>query len=123
MLMVKKTPFLMYVTVVLFCHCKRYIMAIPWYYSLKHLSVSHESYRFDDYFPEQFIFFLPSIGYAVVTTILYFPVNHVELWTGFVWLMIRTLNMVQPSAIIFCKRKVLCFGVSFLLVILYVALQ
>jgi len=41
------------------------------------LSVLHEFYNSDDYFPEQFIFFLPSVGCAVMTSILYFPLNHV----------------------------------------------
>jgi len=93
-------------------------MALPQFDSFKELCFSHECFHFDDYFPEQFIFFLPSVGCAVITSISYFPLNHVQVWTGFVWLMIGTLNMVQPSAIIFCNRRVLCFGVSFLSVIL-----
>ena len=48
-----------------------------------------------------------------------FPLTHVEVWTGFVWLMIGTLNVVQPSAIVFCKRGLFCF----VLVILCVAVQ
>jgi hypothetical protein len=92
-------------------------VAFPQFDSFKQLSASHECYHSDDYFPEQFIFFLPSVGCAVVTSISYFPLNHVEVWTGFVWLMIGTLNILRPSAIILCKR-VLCFGVSFVLVIL-----
>jgi len=46
-----------------------------------------------------------------------------EVWIGFVWLLTGTLSMVRPFAIIFCKRRVLSFGVSFVLVILYVAMQ
>ena len=68
-------------------------MALPQFDSFKHLSVSHECYHSDDYFPEQFIFFLPSLGCTVVTSISYFPLNHLEVWTGFVWLTIGTLNM------------------------------
>ena len=93
-------------------------MALPQFDPFKQLSVSHECCHSDDYFPEQFIFFLPSVGCTVVTSFSYFSLNHVGNWTGFVWLMIVSLNMVQPSAIIFCKRRVLCFGVSFLLFIL-----
>jgi len=43
----------------------------------------------------------------------------VEVWTGFVWLMIGTLNVVQPSAIVFFKRGLFCF----VLVISCVAVQ
>jgi len=93
-------------------------MALPQFDSFKQSSVSHECYHSDNYFPEQFIFFLPSVGCTVVTSISYFPLNHVEVWTGFVWLMIGTLNIVRPSDIIFCKRRVLCFAVSFVSVIL-----
>jgi len=93
-------------------------MALPQFDPFKQLSVSHECCHSDDYFPEQFIFFLPSVGCTVVTSISYFPLNHVEVWIGFVRLMIGTQNIVWPSAIIFCKTRVLCFGVSFLLVIL-----
>jgi len=93
-------------------------MALPQFDSFKQLSVSLECYHSDDYFPEQFIFFLPSVGCRVVTSFSYFPLNHVEVCTGFVWLTIGSLNTVRPSAIIFCKTRVLCFGVSFLLVIL-----
>jgi len=93
-------------------------MALPEFDSFKQLSVSHECYHSDDYFPEQFIFFLPSVGCTVVTSFSYFPLNHVEVWTGFVWLTIGSLNIVRPSAIIFCKTRGICFGVSFLLVIL-----
>ena len=35
-------------------------MALHQFDSLKQLSVSHECYHCDGYFPEQFIFFLPS---------------------------------------------------------------
>jgi len=91
-------------------------MALPQFDSFKQLSVSHECYHCDDYFPERFIFLLPSVGFAVVTSISYFPLNHVEVWTGFVWLTIGSLNIVRPSAIIFCKTRVICLGVSFLLV-------
>jgi hypothetical protein len=38
-----------------------------------------------------------------MTTILYFPLYHVEVWTGFVWLLIGTLDMVQP--LVFCKEE------------------
>jgi len=69
-------------------------MALPQFDSFKQLSFSHECYHSDDYFPEQFIFFLPSVGCAVVTSISYFPLNHVGLSTGFVWLMMGSLNMV-----------------------------
>jgi len=82
-------------------------MALPQCDSLKQLSVSHESYHSDDYFLEQFMFFLPSVGCAVMTSILYFPLNHVEVWTVFVCLIIGTLNMVRTSAIMYCKRRVL----------------
>jgi hypothetical protein len=50
-------------------------MALPEFDSLKQLSVSHECYHSDDYFPEQFIFFLPSFGYTVVTSILIFSIK------------------------------------------------
>jgi hypothetical protein len=93
-------------------------MAVLQFDSLKQLSFSHECYHSDDYFREQFIFFFPSVGRAGITSISYFPLNHVEVWTGIVWLMIESLNIVQLLAIIFCKRRVLCFGVSFVLVIL-----
>jgi len=93
-------------------------MALPQFDSFKQLSFSHECYHSDDYFPEQFIFFLPSVGCTVVTSILYFPLNHVGVWTGFVWLTMGSLNMVWTSAIIFCKRRFLCLGLSFVLVIL-----
>jgi hypothetical protein len=109
----------LYVTSVLFvCYCKQYVMAIPQYDILKQLSVSHESYHSDYYIFLKSWFFLPSVGCAVMTTLLYFPFNHVGVWTSFVWLMTESLNMVWPSAIIFCKRRVICFGVSFVLVIL-----
>ena len=52
--------------------------------SFKQLSVSHECYHSDDYFSEQFKFFLPSFGCAVMTSISYFPLNDVEVWTGIV---------------------------------------
>jgi len=61
-------------------------MALPQFDSFKQLSFSHECYHSDDYFPEQFIFFLPSVGFAVMTSISYFPLNHVGVCTGFVWL-------------------------------------
>ena len=93
-------------------------MAVPQFDSFKQLSFSHECYHSDDYFPEQFIFFLPSVGCAVMTPNSYFPLNHMEVRTGFVWLMIGSLNIVRPSAIIFCKTRVLCFGVSSLSVTL-----
>lgn len=80
-------------------------MALPQFDSLKQLSVSQEYYHSDDYFPEQFIFFLPSVGCAVMNSISYFPLSHMEVWTRFVLLMIGTLNMVRPLAIIFCKRE------------------
>ena len=92
-------------------------MALPQFDSFKQLSFSHECYHSDDYFSEQFKFFLPSVGCAVMTSISYFPLNHVEVWTWFVWLTIGSLNMVWTSAIILCKRF-LCFGLSFVLVIL-----
>jgi len=79
-------------------------MALPQFDSFKQLSFSHECYHCDDYFPEQFIFFLPSVGCTVVSSISYFPLNHVGVWTGFVWLMMGSLNMVWTSAIIFCKE-------------------
>ena len=104
--------------VLLFCYCKLCVMALPKFDSFKQLSVVHECYHSDDYFPEQFIFFLPSVGCAVMTSISYFPLNHMEVKTCFVWLMIGSLNTVRPSAIIFCKTRVLCFGVSFLSVTL-----
>jgi len=88
-------------------------MALPQFDSFKQLSGSHECYHSDDYFHEQFIFFLPSVGCTVVTSISYFPLNNVEVWTGFVWLTIGSPNIVRPSAIIFCKTRVICFGVSF----------
>ena len=120
----KANTFVMHVTaVLLFCYCELCVMVLPQYDYLKQLIVWHESYHSDDYFPEQFMCFLPSVGYALMTSILYFPLNHVEVSTGFVWLMIGTLYMVRPSAIILCKRRVLCFGFSFVVVILYVSIQ
>jgi len=93
-------------------------MALLQFDSFKQLSVLHECYHSDDYFPEQFIYFLPSVGCTIVTSIAYFPLNHVDMWTGFVWLTIGSLHIVRPSAIIFCKTRVICFEISFLLVIL-----
>ena len=58
-------------------------MALPQFDSLKQLSFSHECYHSDDYFPEKFIFFLPSVGCAVMTSVSYFPLNHVKVWPGF----------------------------------------
>jgi hypothetical protein len=58
-----------------------------------------------------------------VTAVSYFPLNYVEVWTGFVWFMIGAVNMVQPSAIIFFRRRVLCCGISFVSVNLYIAMQ
>ena len=58
-----------------------------------------------------------------MTSILYFPLKEVKLHTGFVWLMIGTVNILRPTAVIFCQRRVLCFGLSFVLGILYVAMQ
>ena len=52
-------------------------MAVPQFDSFKQLSFSHECYHSDDYFPEQFIFFLPSVECTVMTSISYFPLNHV----------------------------------------------
>ena len=51
-------------------------MALPQFDSFKQSSFSHECYHSDDYFPEQFIFFLPSVGCAVMTSISYFALNH-----------------------------------------------
>jgi hypothetical protein len=50
-----------------------------------------------------------------MSTILYFPLYHVEVWTGFVWLILGNLNMVWPSVIILCKEEFsildfLCFS-------------
>jgi len=79
----------MHVTaVLLFCYCKYCVMALPQFDSFKQLSFSHECYHSDDYFSEQFKFFFPSVGCAVMTSISYFSLHHVEVWTGFVWLTI-----------------------------------
>ena len=53
-------------------------MALLQFDSFKQLSVLHECYHSDDYFPEQFIYFLPSVGCTIVTSIAYFPLNHVD---------------------------------------------
>jgi hypothetical protein len=90
------------------------IMAIPHYDFLKQFSVSHEYYHADDNTSlNSLCFSFHLLGCLVITTISYFPLNHVEVWTAFVWLMIGTVNMLWPSAIILCKRRVLC--VDFLL--------
>jgi hypothetical protein len=52
-------------------------MALPQFDCFKQLTVSYECYHSDDYFPEQFIFFLPSVECTVMTSISYFPLNHV----------------------------------------------
>ena len=120
----KAKSFVMYVNaVLLFCYRKLLVVALSQYGYLKQFSVSHEYNHSDDYFPEQFMFFLPSVGCAVTTLVSYFPFNYVEVWTGFVWLMIGTLNMLRPSLTILCERSVLCFGLSFVLVILYIAMH
>jgi len=73
----KANSFVMLVTaVLLFCYCKLYVMALPQCDSLKQLYVSHEPYHSDDYFPKQFMSFLLSVGCAVMTSILYFPLTH-----------------------------------------------
>ena len=87
-------------------------MALPQFDSFKQLSFSHECCHSDDYFPERFIFFLPSVGCTVVTSILYFPLNHVEVWTGFVWLTIESLNIVSIGHYILQKKSSL-FWCSF----------
>jgi len=51
-------------------------MALPQFDSFKQLSVSHECYHSDDYIPEQFILFRPSVGCAVVTSWLQFHILH-----------------------------------------------
>jgi len=50
-------------------------MALPQFDTFKQLSVLHECYHSDDYFPEQFIFFLPSVGCAVMTSNFIFSIK------------------------------------------------
>lgn len=71
--------FVLHVTaVLLFCYCEQCIMALAEFDFVKELSVSHESYRSDDYSTEHFVFFLPPVGRADMTSILYFQFSALE---------------------------------------------
>ena len=64
-------------SVVIF-YCEQCIMALAEFDFVKELSVSHESYRSDDYSTEHFVFFLPPVVRADMTSIWYFQFSALE---------------------------------------------
>jgi hypothetical protein len=53
-------------------------MALAQFEFLKEFSVSHESYHSDDYSTEHLVFFLPPVGRADMTSVLYFQFSALE---------------------------------------------